>query len=136
MHPRRGIRYAFAQALDSIAGVKIYKNRVHLIPERYLPAITVMSSDETSERQSMSMGSGGVLSRTLSIILEVRARDKEALDDVLDDFSGQIEDLISVDQTLGGVAQSADLVSTSFDYVEEQPEGMVQLTYDVMYSTN
>ncbi|GAB7527914.1 hypothetical protein PS3A_03200 [Pseudomonas sp. 3A(2025)] len=114
-HPREAIRkQACAQLLGrTSAGARVFASRVApLITNDWqneLPAIIVYTLDEQGELQHAAPRE---YLRTVQLVIEIHASATEALDDTLDTLARQVENLLLVDDTLGGTVNDLLYAST------------------------
>lgn len=114
-HPRETIRkQALAQLLGrTSAGASVFASRVApLITNDWqneLPAIIVYTLDEQGELQHAAPRE---YLRTVQLVIEIHAGASHALDDTLDLLSRQVENLLLVDDTLGGTLNDLRYAST------------------------
>lgn len=86
-HVRKQIRDQLRTTLEGL-GLRTFANRVAALGELELPAVTVLTEQETSERTSID----GVLKREIEVaIVVVFEGDTVSLDDELDGQASRIE---------------------------------------------
>lgn len=136
-HVRQQIRDAVATTLTSavtLVSGRVYTTRVHPLNEALLPAISVYTGSETSERYNVGVTD---INRELSLEIDVYVRESSTFDDDADAIAVQVEEAIAADFTIGGLAKSTVLTSTAiqFDGEADQILGVAKLTYAVRYVT-
>lgn len=103
-HPRTAIRNKVVALLlgQTNAGASVYASRVKPFLsngwQNELPAIVVYTMDENGEIYNAAPRE---YLRTVEVVVEVHANADEALDDVLDAISRQVERRLLADDTLG-----------------------------------
>lgn len=136
-HVRQQIRDAVATTLTSavtLVGGRVYTTRVHPLNEDLLPAISVYTGSELSDRYNAGVTD---MNRQLSLEIDVYVRETSTFDDDADAIAVQIEEAMAGDFTIGGLAKSSVLTSTAiqFDGEADQILGVAKLTYQVRYVT-
>lgn len=139
MSSRKEIRKAIADAIkaaNTMAGQKVFEARVlEIQSDEEIPCATVYTQNE----RSTPTDDGLFLKRTITVIVEGIVMGEEAeVDDLLDDFSNQIETAIGTDNRLGGlVMQNMTLKAT--DTVAEKEGhkviGGMHMEFDAVYMT-
>lgn len=117
---------------DTDAGTRVYKGRDY--PLSVLSAIGVYTPEEESEPKNWE-----VLRRYVNIVVEAYAKtdlDGE-IDDYLDDLAEDIETVMAIDRTFGGLAKTSYLISTEVETTKdaEVPKGVIRLIYKCEYRT-
>ena len=136
-HVRQQIRDAVATRLTSQVGLvssRVFTTRVHPLNEALLPAISVYTGSESSERYQAGVTD---MNRELSLEVDVYVRETSSFDDDCDAIAVQVEEAMAGDFTIGGLAKSSVLTSTEiqFDGEADQILGVAKLTYQVRYVT-
>lgn len=136
-HVRQQIRDAVATTLTSavtLVSGRIYTTRVHPLNEALLPAISVYTGSETSERYNVGVTD---INRELSLEIDIYVRESSTFDDDADAIAVEVEEALAGDFTIGGLAKSMVLTSTAiqFDGEADQILGVAKLTYQVRYVT-
>ena len=136
-HVRKQIRDKVADLLKAnVSLVKrcVYTTRVHPLNDTNLPAISVYTGTETSQRLQ-----GGVtdMIRELSLEIDCYVRETSSFDDDVDAIAVQVEEAMATKFTLDGLAKFTVLTSTQiqFDGDADQILGVAKLTYSVQYVT-
>ena len=134
-HVRQQIRDAVATTLTSAVSLvssRVYTTRVHPLNEANLPAISVYTGSESSERYNVD------INRTLSLEIDIYVRETGSFDDDVDAIAVQVEEAMAGDFTIGGLVKSSVLISTAiqFDGEADQILGVAKLTYQVRYVTS
>lgn len=136
-HVRRQIREAVKTRLAgrTPAGANVFENRLLRIPEGKLPAITIGTADERSERSQWDE-CGHVLARTVEVVVELHVQHSEA-EDRLDAIAVDVERALAEDETLGGLVQELQLVRTTDAYTAtgERLAGVKRLFFEATYQT-
>jgi len=139
LHPRTLIRKAVIDILKgkTLAGDRVFSNRSIPATEENLPIVHVFTLSEDIDEYSQAPRA---LARALSLVVEVIARGtKDApLEDCLDEISMQIEQTLSLDDTLNRTCDDCILSSVSFETVDDGalPIGSCRLTFTVKYVTD
>lgn len=136
-HVRKQIRDKVASILKSNVGLvkrRVYTTRVHPLNDTNLPAISVYTGTETSQR--MNFGVTDMI-RELALEIDVYVRETSKFDDDVDAISVQVEEAMADNFTLDGLAKFVVLTSTQiqFDGDADQILGVAKLTYSVEYVT-
>jgi len=136
-HVRKQIRDKVASILKSNVGLvkrRVYTTRVHPLNDTNLPAISVYTGSETSQR--MNLGVTDVI-RQLALEIDVYVRETSKFDDDVDAIAVQVEEAMAGNFTLDGLAKFVVLTSTQiqFDGDADQILGVAKLTYSVQYVT-
>lgn len=136
-HVRKQIRDKVASLLKSNVGLvkrRVYTTRVHPLNDTNLPAISVYTGSETSQR--MNLGVTDVI-RQLALEIDVYVRETSKFDDDVDAIAVQVEEAMAGNFTLDGLAKFVVLTSTQiqFDGDADQILGVAKLTYSVEYVT-
>jgi hypothetical protein len=136
-HPRNEIRNAVTALLmgSTSAGVRVFPTRKtdHLASE--LPVISIYTRDEDSE---LNGNAPRELERSTRLLIECMVQEDENVDDAMDDFAEEVEDIMDADYTLGGLCFESQLVSTDMDSVKDSGRavGILELTYQIEYRTD
>lgn len=136
-HVRKQIRDKVASILKSNVGLvkrRVYTTRVHPLNDTNLPAISVYTGTETSQR--MNFGVTDMI-RELALEIDVYVRETSKFDDDVDAIAVQVEEAMADNFTLDGLAKFVVLTSTQiqFDGDADQILGVAKLTYSVQYVT-
>lgn len=136
-HKRQIVRDAIvARLLELVPGLdgKVFANRARPAEPGELPLALVYTLSESAQAVTI----GRSLLRTLTVIVEIRARLAEGSDDFLDDLCQAVEKAIAVDPTLGRKAMSCVLGSTAIglDGEGETRQMLAALTFTVQYRTD
>jgi hypothetical protein len=134
-HKRTEIRQACVASLVSAAtaaGSNIFSNRAISLFGVPLPAINVLTTDESSDPESVSDAPS---LRTLQLAIDIFARVSENLDDELDAIALEVEGVMANVDALGDNAIDCRLDSTAMDLAQigEDPAGVTRLVYSVTY---
>lgn len=137
-HVRKQIRDAVAGLLaspaTSIPASRILIGQTRPLGGDYPPTILIYTSDETSGRQYD--GNPASLGRTLLLHIDGRLCAVEPPDDELDALALEIEGVMLVDHTLGGLCFDSFLGRTvsAVRASGEKHEGSIRLEYRVRYN--
>lgn len=133
-HVRQQIRESVATIVGGLTttGTNVFQSRVWNVQESELPCLLIYTNDETIDDGTLND-----LVRRLTLTLEGKAQVSTTLDDTLDDIASEVEIAMALDITIGGMAVSSSLDSTSVELTSEgdQPIGSISLNYDVTYMT-
>lgn len=137
-HVREQIRDQYVAALKigvpAVAN-RVYASRVYPLAKAELPGIVVYTLGDTIVETTL--GEPQLLVRQLELAVQAIVRATEHLDGELDALALAIEQTLSDDQLVGGLANDSDLVETAIDMIDgDQPLGTVTLTYRITYSIN
>lgn len=136
-HVRKQIRDQVASIVSTAATLvsgRVYTTRVYPLTEANLPAITVYTGQEVSALQAIG---NRTLTRNLEVAVDIYVRATASTDDDIDAIAVQIEEAISNDFTINGLAKEAVLTGTDIDFSgdTEQPVGIARLTFSIRYIT-
>ena len=136
-HVRKQIRDRIASTLTSgvsLVSNRVYASRVYPLTEAKLPAITVYTGAEISDRLNMGLSD---LNRSLSVEVDIYVRATGTFDDDVDAIAVQVEEAIAGDFTVNSLAKEAVLTGTDIQFSgdAEQPIGVAKLTFTVRYVT-
>ncbi len=136
-HVRKQIRDRVAEKIKSdVSLVKrnVFTTRVHPLNDTNLPAISVYTGSETSER--MNAGVTDII-RELTLDVDIYVRETSKFDDDVDAIAVQVEESLAGDFTINGLAKFSVLTSTEiqFDGDADQILGIAKLTYSIRYVT-
>lgn len=136
-HVRKQIRDRMASTISTgatLVSSRVYTTRVYPLTDANLPAITVYTGSEVSNRLNMGLND---LNRSLTVDVDVYVRATSTFDDDVDAIAVQIEEAIAGDFTVNGLAKEAVLTGTEIQFSgdAEQPVGVAKLTYSVRYVT-
>lgn len=134
-HVRQQIREYFGTTLTGLTttGSNVYESRVYTLQENTLPSLVIYTKSETSE--PIVIGTDRVMSRELTVVVEAYCKATSNFDDTIDTISKEVEEAISADRTLGGLAKDTYIESTEIEYTSEgeQPVGYVSLNFLTNY---
>jgi len=136
-HVRKQIRDRMASTISTgatLVSSRVYTTRVYPLTDANLPAITVYTGSEVSNRLNMGLKD---LNRSLTVDVDIYVRATSTFDDDVDAIAVQIEEAIAGDFTVDGLAKEAVLTGTEIQFSgdAEQPIGVAKLTYSVRYVT-
>lgn len=136
-HVRKQIRDRMASTISTgatLVSSRVYTTRVYPLTDANLPAITVYTGSEVSNRLNMGLND---LNRSLTVDVDIYVRATSTFDDDVDAIAVQIEEAIAGDFTVNGLAKEAVLTGTEIQFSgdAEQPVGVAKLTYSVRYVT-
>ena len=134
-HVRQQIREKIGATLTGLTttGSNVFESRVYPLENANLPALIIYTKEESSE--PIVIGTQRVMSRELAVVVEGYAKATSNFDDTIDTISKEVEEAISADRTLGGLAKDTYIESTEIEYTGdgEQPVGYVTLTFLTNY---
>jgi len=134
-HVRQQIREYFGTTLTGLTttGSNVYESRVYTLQENTLPSLVIYTKSETSE--PIVIGTDRVMSRELTVVVEAYCKATSNFDDTIDTISKEVEEAISADRTLSGLAKDTYIESTEIEYTGEgeQPVGYVSLNFLTNY---
>ena len=136
-HVRKSIRDRIISVLSSgvsLVSTRVFGSRVYAITDAELPALTVYTGSESSDRLSMGVSD---LNREMTVEVDAYVKATDTFDDSVDAIAVQIEEAIAGDFTVNGLAKSATLISTEINFSgeAEQPVGIAKFTFAVRYVT-
>jgi hypothetical protein len=136
-HVRKQIRDKVAALLSanvSLVKRRVYTTRVHPLNDSNLPAISVYTGSESSNRLQAGVTD---MIRELSLEIDCYVRETSSFDDDVDAIAVQVEEAMAGNFTLDGLAKFTVLTSTQiqFDGDADQILGIAKLTYSVRYVT-
>ena len=136
-HVRKQIRDSIVTALTGLdtIGANVFQSRVYPISSGSLPALTIYTKSESQEYATMTKPR--TIERTLTVSVDSYVQAVTGYDDSLDQIAVEIEDAITADATLGGLAKDVRIVSYESDYSgdPDQPVAHATITIDVDYVT-
>lgn len=139
MHERQAIREAVVAQLlgETAAEDRVYKSRLTPVRAGALPAISVYTDDETIDPESANSAPRELL-RTVTVAIEAVAKDRENVDDALDDLALEIETAMDADVNLGGTAFDCVLsrIEVGLKAEGDKPHGCIRLEYSVTYHSD
>ena len=136
-HVRKQIRDRIASTLTSsvsLVSSRVFASRVYPLTKAKLPAITVYTGSEVSNRLNMGVSD---LNRSLSVEVDIYVRATNTFDDDVDAIAVQVEAAIAADFTVNSLAKEAVLSGTDIQFSgdAEQPIGVTKLRFTVRYVT-
>lgn len=136
-HVRKQIRDAVVTAVTGLSttGSNVYRTRVYPIASGKLPGLAVYTNAETSTNETVTIPR--TKSRTLEMVVECYVSGTANLDNTLDTIAVEVEEALTADVTLGGLAKDTQLTTTEIELVGEGESvaGLIRLTFEIMYST-
>lgn len=134
-HVRQQVREAIVTALKTITalGNRVYPYRT--IPHTILPDAIVYTIDD---EVITDYDANGKEIRDLTIVIAVRAKVTDDLDDVIDGLCVSVEKAMRTDDTFGGLIKNLDLQNTAIDMKggAEKSVGLATLEYSALYRIN
>jgi hypothetical protein len=113
-------------------GARSFSARVYPIQTGEFPAIIVYTVDDRVVEQTMGMPEIHV--RELELAIQVYAKEATDVDGALDDIAARVEERMSIDHNVNGLAKSTLLTGTEIALVEgETAIGTCTLTYVITY---
>lgn len=118
-HVRKQIRDAVAVKLTGLTatGNNVFKNRTQAITENILPCLII--STESDDSEFISMGYPRLENRRLTVAIRALAQASSAIDDVLDDICLSVEQALSADISLAGLAKDLQINATNIQFNSE-----------------
>ena len=136
MHARQQIRNAFATALlnNTDAGANVFNGRVYVLNDVLLPGILVAAREEEIDNEA---GEKTSQNRSVSVLVQIQAKEADGVDNVLDALAEEIETLIFADPGINALGQCLDLTTTEMENNSEAEVevGISTLTFLVKYIT-
>ena len=137
-HVRQQIREYFGTTLTGLTttGSNVFESRVYPLDNTTLPTLLIYTKSESSE--PIVIGVDRVMSRELAVVVEAYCKATSNFDDTIDTISKEVEEAISADRTLGGLAKDTFIESTEIEFngEGEKPLGYVSLTFLTNYYVN
>lgn len=135
-HKRQRIREAVVGMLETAPGWegRVFATRARPTEAAELPVVLVYTTAEQSELATM----GYDLSRTLTLVLELRSSAVGALDAALDNMAEAAEAIMASDPRFGGLATFSFLRETviGIDGEGDARQSLASLTYEIRYETD
>lgn len=132
MHQRKQIREKVFQLLEPHPALaSLFESRTKPLSSRKLPWANVITGDETAEDLSDQWQER----RTVAVLVQVYVQDGHDVVDRLDELAGPIENLLSVDQRLGGLTVAFRYKGCNPDYTgaTAQEAALLTLNYEAQY---
>ncbi len=133
--PAQRIRAALATVLDGlpVTGSRVYRSRSTAMEEANLPGIRLATREEESE--NLTLITPALQENKVRVIVECCGKTSDDLDDLLDQMAKEVENRISLNQTLGGMTRYIQLQSTEIGLRNEaeKPIGVCSLVYEALY---
>lgn len=130
-HARQTIRESVATLLTGLSttGSNVYTNRVY--PFDTLPCVAIYTGSESVNETTLD----GKQTRSLSLIVEARAKVAADLDDTLDTIAAEVETALAANQTLSGSVKYLDLSDLEVELFDDldKPAGVLRLAFNVLY---
>lgn len=144
-HPRKAIRSALAALLTGVGpdyatacGARVFKNRVRPAKMPELPLLAVYTTEEDIDDDSKET-SPRILRRVLSVVVEAIVKAVDDPDDALDDLCQQVEDVISQNPRISGLAAKILPVGTQISTWAEPSQQqyiVAVMTFEAEYDTD
>lgn len=135
-HPRVSIRNAVKGILNgnTSANTNVYSNRTNALSADKLPALNIRTVNEDVELFNEAKRT---YKRTLSIIIIVADRQNDDIDDTLDNFCQEIEDLIFQNETLSDTVSDIHLDNSSMTIdLGDKSIGATGMLFKAVYYTD
>jgi len=138
MNRRKEIREKLTNLLKHQTSAKdrVFSQRVVPLWDLSFPVTLVYARDETADvfsREDDALS----YTRTLNLFVETRTKllDDDNVDDKLDEYASEIEDILNSKPNLEDTVASILLTGTEIeaDYESEEPIAAVRLEYQVIY---
>lgn len=134
---RSKIRHKVKDLLSgkTIAKDRVFSNRVKNLNDYELPLIIIKTDLEKNREFSQSPK---ILERSLNLTVEAHIKAEDRIDDRLDFIASQIENAMTEDFSLEGLASDSMLYQTEIhvDSESDSTYGAVDLIYFVKYHTD
>jgi hypothetical protein len=138
MHPRQQIREQVAAILTgaTVAGANVFPSRKINFRAAELPAIAIYTLGTDSEVRDESPRAHR---RTTTLVVELRVQSGSSIDEVddpLDDFCLQVENLLDYDRYLLDIAENVTPTGTDIvlDPAGDRVVGVAAMSYEVVYN--
>ena len=130
-HTRQKVRDAVALLLQGAGLANVYTGRAQPNASAKLPLAVVETSNETSSRHVDQWRE----LRTVQVYIRLYAMADEHLDNTLDTLAAGVENLLCLDQTLGGIIESWDYKGCDADTnsAARQEAGSLSMQFECMY---
>jgi len=136
-HARQQIRDQMITTLTGLTTTGSAVNNSRVYDHAVLPCISVYTLSEEVEE---SLESAGKQFRSLSVMVEIRAKAADNLEDTLDTISSEVETAIFAngDQTLSGKCKFFDFEGSDIELSgdAERPFGLMTMRFVAMYRVN
>ena len=137
-HARQQIREKFGTLLTGLTTTTTHvtESRVYPVATASLPHLSIYS---VQEELNEDLGVIGDLEfRTLTVVVEARAKQNSDLDDKLDTIAAEVETAIFANPTLDALAKTTELISTSIEQDDESEKktGLMIMNFEVTYRIN
>jgi hypothetical protein len=134
---RKQIRDALKSALTGLttSGSRVYTHKVYPSGAASIPGLNILTGDDTLGEDGIF--TGGVRLRTMSAVVECRAKPAEgvALDDQLDMMIDEVDVALKADRTLGGLCLTLERekMSDALTPNLERPAGVAFIAVAIQY---
>lgn len=139
-HSRQQIRVAFAALLTGLTttGSNVFRSRVKVLADNELPALIVLTNDETIETITGTVPP--IQDRQLEVDVTAYVKKSTSLDDTIDTIINEVEKAVGVSvaaNTLNGLVKDIVLQSITVDINNdnEKPVGQAQMKFNANYCT-
>lgn len=136
-HVRQQIRDQVVTLLTGLSttGSHVYKHRYYPMSETSLPGIIIYTEDESQTYQTM--GADRTIQYELTLRVEAFVKAVADYDDTLDDISLEVQNALTADRTLNGLAKDTRISSfaSSGEVGGEQPAFMGRFEIQITYHT-
>jgi len=138
-HARQQIRVAIATLVTGLTttGANVFPSRVHPLQDTDLPGLTVYTTTEDVETDTMMMGTplAREQHRSLNVVVESYVKATANFDNILDTIAVEVEKAILADPTLGGLAKDTVLSNTEISLLSEgdKPVALATFTFLTQY---
>lgn len=114
-HILQQVRERLSEVLDAAMASTVYKGRRTPIPTTMLPAVNILSVDESTENTQVD---DGVLLRAGTVTIELFVKSVDDCEPELFSIQSQVEKAIAGNPTLSGVVHWIEIRSSRQDEVE------------------
>jgi hypothetical protein len=136
-HVREQIRNRVVTLLTGLSttGNRVFKHRYYPMSDTALPGIIIYTEDESQSYETM--GSNRTIKYELTLRVEAFVKAVANYDDTLDDISLEIQNALTADRTLNGLAKDTRMSSfaSSGEVGGEQPAFMGRIEIQITYHT-
>lgn len=136
-HVRQQIRDHVITLLTGLptTGNRVYRHRYYPMSDANLPGIIVYTEDESQSYETM--GPDRTVKYDLTLRIEAYVKAVADYDNTLDDISVEIQNALTADRTLNGLAKDTKMSSfaSSGEVGGEQPAFMGRIEVQIAYHT-
>lgn len=132
MHVRQQIRQAIVSTLTGLSttGANVFTSRVYALPQVALPALCVYTKDEATEYVSMTIPR--TLQKNLNLSVEIFVAANQNSDNTIDEICSEIEQAITQDVTITGMAKDTMLTGVDVDFDGDGEVPVARATMNIL----